>query len=80
MRVKLELMACVEVNGTTFRGIYEVKGNRLELTSHDFGEGSAPLDGADPQAVAERVLRDLVEQGVKTSKVEIMPDDEVNSA
>ena len=80
MRVKPELMAYVEVNGTTFRGIYEVKGNRLELTSHDFGEGSAPLDGADPQAVAERVLRDLVEQGVKTNKVEIMPDDEVNSA
>ena len=80
MRVKLELMACVEVNGTTFRGIYEVKGNRLELTSHDFGEGSAPLDGADPQAVAERVLRDLVKQGVKTSNVEIVPDDEINSA
>ena len=79
MRVKPELMAFVEVNGTTFRGIYEVKGNRLELTSHDFGEGSAPLDGVDPQAVAERVLRDLVEQGVKTSKVEIMPDDEINS-
>ena len=80
MRVKPELMAYVEVNGTTFRGIYEVKGNRLELTSHDFGEGSAPLDGADPQAVAERVLRDLVEQGVKTSNVEIMPDGEINSA
>lgn len=64
------------MNGTTFQGIYEVEGNRLELTSPDFGEGSAPLDGADPQAVAERVLRDLVEQSVKTSKVEIMPDDE----
>ena len=80
MRVKPELTDFVEVNGTTFRGIYEVEGNRLDLTSHDFGEGSAPLDGADPQAVVERVLRDLVEQGVKTNKVEIMPDDEVNSA
>ena len=78
MSEKLELTAFVEVNGTTFQGIYEVKGNRLELTSPDFGEGSAPLDDADPQAVAERVLRDLVEQGVKTSKVEIMPDDEAN--
>ena len=78
MSEKLELTAYVEVNGTTFLGIYEVKGNRLELTSGDFGEGAALLDGADPQAVAERVLRDLVEQGVKTSKVEIMPDDEVS--
>ena len=78
MSEKLELTTSVEVNGTTFRGTYEVEGNRLELTSGDFGEGSAPLDGADPQAVAERVLRDLAEQGVKASSVEIMPDDEVN--
>ena len=80
MSEKRELTAFVAVNGTTLQGVYEVKGKVLELTSPDFGEGSAPLDGADPQAVAERVLRDLVEQGVKTSKVEIMPDDEVNSA
>ena len=80
MSEKLELTAFVEVNGTTFQGIYEVKGNRLELISHDFGEGSAPLDGADPQAVAELVLQALVEQGVKTSDLAIMPDDEVNSA
>ena len=46
----------------------------------DFGEGSAPLDGADPQAVAKRVLRDLVEWSVKANKIEIMPDDEINSA
>ena len=78
MSEKRELTAFVAVNGTTFQGVYEVKGKVLELTSPDFGEGSAPLDGADPQAVAERVLRDLVEQGVKTSNLEIMPDDEAN--
>ncbi len=80
MSEKLELTTSVEVNGTRFRGIYEVKGNRLELTSQEFGEGSAPLDGADPQAVAERVLRNLVEQGVKASSVPFMPDDETNKA
>ena len=48
MSEKLELTASVEVNGTTFQGIYEIKGSRLELTSPDFGEGSAPLDGAGP--------------------------------
>ena len=79
MSEKLELIAFVEMNGTTFRGIYEVKGGRLELTSHDFGEGSAPLNGADPQAVAERLLRDLVEKGMKASDIAVMPDDEVNS-
>ena len=66
------------MNGTTFQGVYEVEENRLELTSHDFGEGSAQLDGADPQAVAERLLREIVEQGMETSTT-IMRDDEVNS-
>lgn len=78
MSDKLGVTIQTEVNGTTFRGVYEVKGNRLELTSMDFGEGSAPLDGADPKAVAERVLRGVVERGVKTADGMIMRDDETN--
>ena len=78
MSDEIEITVQIQVNGTTFQAVYEIKGNLLELTSHDFGEGSAPLNGADPQAVAERVLRDLVEQGVKTSTLAIMPDDETS--
>ena len=78
MSDKLEITIQTEVNGTIFRGVYEVKGNRLELTSLDFGEGSAPLDGADPEAVAERVLRSVVERGMKTAGGMIMRDGETN--
>lgn len=78
MSDKLELTVQTEVNGTTFQAIYEVKGKVLELTSQDFGEGSAPLDGVDPEVVAERVLRDVVERGVKTSDIAIMPDNETS--
>ena len=80
MSEKLGFTVRTEVNGTTFQGVYEVKGKMLELTSPDFGEGSAPLDGSDPQAVAERVLRGVVERGVKASDGLIMRDDETNSA
>ena len=33
MRVNLELTTSVKVSGTTFQAVYEVEGNRLELTS-----------------------------------------------
>ena len=66
------------MNGTTFQAVYEVKGDMLEMTNPEFGEGAAILDGADPQAVAEAVLRNVVEQGMRTSNIAIMPDDETN--
>lgn len=78
MSDKLELTVQIEVSGTTFQAVYGVKGKVLELTSPDFGEGSAPLDGADPEIVAERVLRGVVEQGMRTAVGVIMRDDETN--
>ena len=75
MSNKLELTVFADVNGTRFQAVYEVKGEKVELTSADFGDGATALNGVDPHVVAERLLREIVEQGSKTSVGVIMRDD-----
>ena len=58
---KLELAVQVGVDGTTFQGIYKVKGKMLEPTSPDFGvpvAGEPTAKGCHSQAkLSESVAR-----------------------
>ena len=47
-RIHKELSVSIELNGTVFSGIYELSEDVLELTSLDFGDGSARLKGENP--------------------------------
>ncbi len=64
------------VNGTTFMGVYEVIEGALALTSLDFGDRVAPLHGAAPRLVAERMLRSLAEAAMRRNDPPFMRDDE----
>lgn len=74
-----ELVAHATVNGTTVMGTYEVKGGTVLLTSADFGDASAGLDGQAPEDVAARLLRDMAEEAMARSGEYFMRDDEVNA-
>lgn len=56
-----EILVRVTINGTTFMAVYEIKGGTVLLTSADFGEASAGPNGLAPEAVAARLLREMVE-------------------
>lgn len=45
-------------------------------TSSDFGEASSKLDGAAPQAVAERLLRELTTAAMALPGLHIATDEE----
>ncbi len=68
----------VQVNGTTVMAEYEVVGDILLLTSVDFGDASAALDGQTAEAVAERLLQEIAESEMSRSGVHYMRDDEAN--
>ena len=57
----------VTINGTTVMGIYEVRDAVVLLTSVDFGDGSAVLDGTAPDATAARLLQGMVEAAMARS-------------
>lgn len=69
----------VEVNGTTVMAEYAVVGSTLLLTSTDFGDGSAELEGLLPEDVAVRLLREKAEAAMARGGERFMRDDEVNA-
>ena len=69
-----------EVRGTTVIGDYEVRGDTVLLTSSDFGEASSKLDGTAPQAVAERLLRELATAAMALPGLPILTDDEAKGS
>ncbi len=64
----------VQVNGTTFSGIYEAIGPTVELTSADFGDRSAEPGGENPRTVAERMLRAMAEDAMRSSSIPFLRD------
>ncbi len=74
-----ELAVRVTVNGTTVMATYVIEAATVLLTSADFGEASAALDGQAPEAVAARLLRQLAEAAMARSGARYMRDDEVNA-
>ena len=64
----------IQVNGTTFSGMYERIGLIVELVSADFGDQSAEIGSRDPQDVAEQLLRNMVEQAVHDGTVFVRDD------
>ena len=75
----LETTVHSKVRGTTVMGCYEVKDGTVLLTSADFGEASAPLDGAAPERVAERLLQGLAEAAMARPGAHYMRDDEASA-
>ncbi len=69
----------VEVNGTTVMAEYAVVGDTLLLTSTDFGDGSAELEGLLPEDVAVRLLREKAEAAMVRGGEHFLRDDEVNA-
>ena len=68
----------MQLDGTTFMGECEVVDDRVLLSSADFGQASAGLDGQEPGDVAVRLLRGMV--GAATAHGErFMRDDETNA-
>jgi len=65
----------IQVNGTTFSGMYERIGLMVELVSADFGDQSVEIGSRDPQDVAEQLLRNMVEQAVHDGAVFVRDDD-----
>ena len=59
----------IQVNGTSFSGMYEHIGSMVELVSADFGNESAEIGSRDPQDVAEQLLRTMVERAVHDGAV-----------
>ena len=59
--------------------IYEVKDATVLLTSADFGDASALLDGTAPEAVAGRLLRRMAEAAMARSDAPYLRDDEAVS-
>ena len=68
-----------KVRGTTVMGCYEVEDGTVLLTSTDFGDASAPLDGAAPDQVAARLLHGLAEAAMSRPGVRYLRDDETNA-
>lgn len=66
------------VNGTTITGFYEVRDATVLLTSPDFGNASAALDGWTAEEVAARLLREIAESEMARSGMHYMRDDEAN--
>ena len=60
-------------------GTYVVEGAAVLLTSADFGEVSATLDGLAPEELAARLLRKMAVTAMARSSVPFMRDDEVNA-
>ncbi len=73
-----ELTVRVTVNGTSVMATYVVEGAAVLLTSADFGEASAALDGQAPEVVAARLLREMAEAAMARSGARFMRDDETN--
>lgn len=69
----------VQIDGTTLMGEYEVLGDAVMLSSADFGEASAGLDGQEPEAVASRLLLEMARAAMAQCGEPFMRDDEVNS-
>ena len=67
------------LDGTTLMGEYEVVGDAVLLSSADFGEASAGLDGLAPEVVALRLLRQMAQVAMAQSGERYMRDDEVNT-
>ena len=67
-----------QLDGTTFMGEYEVVEDRVLLSSADFGQASARLDGHVPGDVAARLLRGMVGDAVARGE-RFMRDDEINA-
>lgn len=68
----------MQIDGTRFMGEYEVADGRVLLSSADFGEASAGLDGQAPEDVAARLLRGMVGAAVARGE-RFMRDDETNA-
>ena len=67
------------LDGTTLMGEYEVVGGAVLLSSADFGEASAELDGQAPEAVAIRLLLQMAHMAMAQPGERYMRDDEVNT-
>ena len=67
-----------QLDGTTFMGEYEVVDGRVLLSSADFGQASAGLDGQAPQDVAARLLCGMVRVEVARGE-RFLRDDETNA-
>ena len=65
----------IQVNGTTFSGMYDLIGSKIELISADFGDQSAEVSSRDPQDVAEELLRNMVQKAVKAGTMFVRDDD-----
>ena len=68
-----------KVRGTTVVGSYEVEDGTVLLTSADFGDASARLDGAAPEQVAARLLHDRAEAAMARPEVPYLRDDVTNA-
>lgn len=65
----------VQVNGTTFSGTYERVGSTVELTSADFGDRTAEAGDEHSRMVAERMLRAMAEEAMRSSGIPFLRDD-----
>ena len=65
----------IQINGTTFAGIFELVGPRVKLISADFGDQSAEVGNMDPQYMAEQLLRTMIEQAIQEGTVFVRDDD-----
>lgn len=75
-----ELTIRATFNGTTVMATYVVEGASVLLTSADFGNASAVLDGQTAEIVTARLLREIAELEMARSGVYYMRDDQANFA
>ena len=68
----------MQLDGTRFMGEYEVVDGRVLLSSADFGQASAGLDGQAPGDVAALLLRGMVGAEVAGGE-HFTRDNEVNA-
>ena len=68
----------IQLDGTTFMGECEVVDGRVLLSSADFGQASAGLDGQEPEDVAARLMRGMVEAATARGEC-FMRDDKTNA-
>ncbi len=73
-----EFQIRVQVNGTTFTGIYEVIDGVVALSSPDFGEHTAPFERGQAEAVAIELLRVVAEEAMLPGDLHFMRDDETS--
>ena len=67
-----------QFNGITFMGEYEVVDGRVLLSSADFGEALAGLDGQAPEDVAARLIGRMVSAAVARGQ-HFMRNDETST-